>query len=370
MGSSTRIYRRRRTRRMRDYWDLGHNTPTCHRRLTSRGRRCHHGIRALGWNWWRTIGPSSSPRWCSHLMMAPMMCCYGSTATVYIFIARIHRSTRKSGWHRCIWLMLPNSGITCSRLFGANQIGAIRANWWIANLGKPSWSPLWASSPSWAKWARWRIMQNSLHLSPTVRLSFQKPAGLDLHRGPHQPIVDQHGHPVPDDSQWRYSLRSCLWAAIGSWTGVAVIGRSCTISTHRSIGSTRKRATTFEVMIAEQKSSGGVLLQVDSNTLLHSLSILLTLMQHGYHHHSVAHPPGVCLHIGAVATLFLGISMLKEVVEGDLPSLCNVVNLSDDTWHMLLLLLVDATDNPRFTRTGTLALLRASDKLSFLYGHG
>jgi len=62
--------------------------------------------------------------------------------------------------------------------------------------------------------------------------------------------------------------------------------------------------------------------------------------------------------------------MLKEVVEGDLPSLYNVVNLSDDTWHMLLLLLVDATDNPRFTRTRTLALLRASDKLSFLYGHG
>ena len=73
-------------------------------------------------------------------------------------------------------------------------------------------------------------------------------------------------------------------------------------------------------------------------------------MQHGCHPHPVAHPTRVCLLIGAVATLFLGISVLKEVVEGDLPSLYDVVNLSYDTWHVLLLLLVNVADNPRFIR--------------------
>jgi len=71
-------------------------------------------------------------------------------------------------------------------------------------------------------------------------------------------------------------------------------------------------------------------------------------MQHGCHRHPVAHPTRVSLLVGAVATLFLGIFVLKEVVEGDLPSLCNVVNLSYDTWHALLLLLVNVVDNPRF----------------------
>ena len=71
-------------------------------------------------------------------------------------------------------------------------------------------------------------------------------------------------------------------------------------------------------------------------------------MQHGCHPHPVAHPARVCLLVGAVATLFLGILLLKEVVEGDLPSLCDVVNLSYDTWHVLLLLLVNVADNPRF----------------------
>ena len=70
-------------------------------------------------------------------------------------------------------------------------------------------------------------------------------------------------------------------------------------------------------------------------------------MQHGCHPHPVAHPTRVCLLIGAVATLFLGILLLKEVVEGDQPSLCDVVNLSYDTWHVLLLL-VNVADNPRF----------------------
>ena len=70
-------------------------------------------------------------------------------------------------------------------------------------------------------------------------------------------------------------------------------------------------------------------------------------MQYGCHPHPVAHPTRVCLLIGAVATLFLGISVLNEVVEGDLPSLWDVVNLSDDTWHVLLLL-VDVAENPRF----------------------
>ena len=58
--------------------------------------------------------------------------------------------------------------------------------------------------------------------------------------------------------------------------------------------------------------------------------------------------PRVCLLVGAVVTLFLGISVLKEVVEGDLPSLCHVENLSYETWHVLLLLLVNVADNPRF----------------------
>ena len=43
--------------------------------------------------------------------------------------------------------------------------------------------------------------------------------------------------------------------------------------------------------------------------------------------------------------------MLKEVVEGNLPSLYDVVNLSYDMWHvllLLLLLLVNVADNPRF----------------------
>jgi len=70
-------------------------------------------------------------------------------------------------------------------------------------------------------------------------------------------------------------------------------------------------------------------------------------MQHGCHPHPVAHPTRVCLLIGAVATLFLGISVLNEVVEGDLPSIWDVVNQSDDTWHVLLLLL-DVAENPRF----------------------
>jgi hypothetical protein len=39
--------------------------------------------------------------------------------------------------------------------------------------------------------------------------------------------------------------------------------------------------------------------------------------------------------------------MLNKVVEGDLPSICSVVNLSDDTWHVLLLL-VDVAENSRF----------------------
>jgi len=71
-------------------------------------------------------------------------------------------------------------------------------------------------------------------------------------------------------------------------------------------------------------------------------------MQHGCHPHPVAHPTRVCLLVDAAATLFLGISVLKEVVEGDLPSLYDVVNLSYDTWHVLLLLLVNMADNPRF----------------------
>ena len=71
-------------------------------------------------------------------------------------------------------------------------------------------------------------------------------------------------------------------------------------------------------------------------------------MQHGCHPHPVAQPTRVSLLIGVVATLFLGISVLKEVIEGDLPSLCDVVNLSYDTWHVLLLLLVNVADNPRF----------------------
>jgi len=72
-------------------------------------------------------------------------------------------------------------------------------------------------------------------------------------------------------------------------------------------------------------------------------------MQLGCHPHPVAHLTRVCLLVGAVATLFLGIFVLKEVVEGDLPSLCDVVNLSYDTWHvLLLLLLVNVADNPRF----------------------
>ena len=66
--------------------------------------------------------------------------------------------------------------------------------------------------------------------------------------------------------------------------------------------------------------------------------------------HQVAHPTSVCLPIGAVATLFIGILLLKEVVEGDLPSLYDVVNLSYDRWHVLLLLLVNVADNPRFIR--------------------
>ena len=70
-------------------------------------------------------------------------------------------------------------------------------------------------------------------------------------------------------------------------------------------------------------------------------------MQHGCHPHPVAHPTRVCLLIGAVATLFLGMSVLNEVVEGDLPSIWDVVNQSDDTWHVLLLLL-DVAENPRF----------------------
>ena len=61
-------------------------------------------------------------------------------------------------------------------------------------------------------------------------------------------------------------------------------------------------------------------------------------MQHGCHPQSVAQPRGICLHVGALATLFLGISHLKEVVEGDLLSLCTVVNLSNHTWHVILLL--------------------------------
>ena len=73
-------------------------------------------------------------------------------------------------------------------------------------------------------------------------------------------------------------------------------------------------------------------------------------MQHGCHPHPVAHTTRVCLLVGAVATLFLGISVLKEVVEGNLPSFCNVVNLIYDTWHVLLLLLVNVADNPRFIR--------------------
>ena len=71
-------------------------------------------------------------------------------------------------------------------------------------------------------------------------------------------------------------------------------------------------------------------------------------MQHGCHPHPVAQPTRVSLLIGVVATLFLGISVLKEVIEGDLPSLCDVVNLSYDTWHVLLLLLVNVAHNPRF----------------------
>ena len=70
-------------------------------------------------------------------------------------------------------------------------------------------------------------------------------------------------------------------------------------------------------------------------------------MQHGCHPHPVAHPTRVCLLVGAVATLFLGILLLKEVIEGDQPSLYDVVNLSYDTWHVLLLL-VNVADNPKF----------------------
>ena len=73
-------------------------------------------------------------------------------------------------------------------------------------------------------------------------------------------------------------------------------------------------------------------------------------MQHGCHPHPVAHPTRVCLLVCAVVTLFLGISVLKEVVEGDLPSLYDVVNLSYDTWHVLRLLLVNVANNPRFIR--------------------
>jgi len=74
-------------------------------------------------------------------------------------------------------------------------------------------------------------------------------------------------------------------------------------------------------------------------------------MQYGCHLHPVAHPTRVCLLVGAVVTLFLGISVLKEVVEGDLPSLYDVVNRSYGTWHvLLLLLLVNVADNPRFIR--------------------
>ena len=53
----------------------------------------------------------------------------------------------------------------------------------------------------------------------------------------------------------------------------------------------------------------------------------------GYHPHSLSHPPGV--------------SLLKEVVEGDLSSLCAVVNLSYNSWHVIPLL-VDVGHNPRF----------------------